>query len=79
MTSEKEELASSLQETKSALEAANRQSSQAKGEESVESKADRDHLTHTIATLEKEMCQLKEHNAALVGKGSSCEISKILF
>lgn len=76
LTSEKEEMAASLQETKSALEAATRQASQAKGEEPGQSRAEREHLTHTIATLQEEMCQLKEHNAALTNDNN--QLSKLV-
>lgn len=66
--SEKEEFTASLQETKSALEAT-RQASQATVEESGGlSKAERDRLSHNISTLQEEMQQMKEHNAALVNK-----------
>ena len=55
----------SFKETDSKLKTAN-QTHLSEGDESVQWKSEKEHLTHITTTLKEEMLHLKQHNAALV-------------
>lgn len=75
LTSEKEALTTSLQDMESKLKAA-AQTNAAEGEEPGQWKAEKEHLSYIITSLQEEMLQLKENNAAL--KNDNSQLSKLV-
>ncbi|KAK8402432.1 hypothetical protein O3P69_000682 [Scylla paramamosain] len=75
LTSEKEELTTSLKDMESKLKVA-LQTKTSEGEEPGQWKAEKEHLSYIITSLQEEMLQLKENNAAL--KNDNSQLSKLV-
>ncbi|XP_045134114.1 golgin subfamily A member 2-like isoform X2 [Portunus trituberculatus] len=75
LTLEKGELTTSLQDMESKLKVA-QQTNASEGEEPGQWKAEKEHLSYVITSLQEEMLQLKENNAAL--KNDNSQLSKLV-